>query len=176
MTFLLYQAQSHFGFKSIILKRHLQEVEALEFIVYETLLKVGSDYIWLWIAIEFENRQILAVSISKERNMFVVERLISDVSRDYRKHPVSTDVRTWYPQACQFLNLGHHLHSALEKSLIERTIQYIKDRTECFDDYFPCRIKNCKLNYVRNWLRFFVDYHNKEIKTCQMNSAPIIDR
>ena len=45
-----------------------------EYIVDETLIKVGSELIWFWIAIEPENRQILAVSISKERNMFVAER------------------------------------------------------------------------------------------------------
>jgi len=39
----------------------------------------------------------------------------------------------------------------------------IKDRNECFDEYFPCRIKNCSLKLVWNWLRFFVDYHNKDI-------------
>ena len=54
--------------------------------------------------------------------------------------------------------------SPLEKRLIELTMQYIKDRTEGFDDYFPSRIKNCKLNHVKIWLRFFVDYHNNELK------------
>ena len=43
-----------------------------EYIVDETKLKVGSEYIWLWIAIEPENKQILALYVSKERNMFVV--------------------------------------------------------------------------------------------------------
>lgn len=39
----------------------------LEFIVDETLFKVGPDYVWLWVAmIESTNRQILALSISKE--------------------------------------------------------------------------------------------------------------
>jgi hypothetical protein len=38
----------------------------------------------------------------------------------------------------------------MKKRSIERTMQYIKDRTECFDDYFPCRKKNCKLKYVLN--------------------------
>lgn len=47
---------------------------------------------------------------------------------------------------------------------VERTIQYIKDRTECFDDYFPCRKKNCKLKHVINWLNMFVGYHNSELK------------
>ncbi len=45
------------------------------------------------------------------------------------------------------------------------TIQYLKDRTECFDDYFPCRKDNCKLNHVINWLRLFVDVHNEAIKS-----------
>ncbi|MGZ5509108.1 MAG: hypothetical protein ACXWFC_01355 [Nitrososphaeraceae archaeon] len=34
--------------------------------------------------------------------------------------------------------LKNRLHSPLEKSLIERMMQYFKDRTECFDDYYPC--------------------------------------
>ena len=55
------------------------------------------------------------------------------------------------------------LHSHLEKSLIERVIQYFKDRTECFDDYLPCRKKNCKLKHVQNWLNLFVGYHNSEL-------------
>jgi putative transposase len=134
-----------------------------EYVVDETMLKVGSEYIWIWIAIEPENKQILALTISKERNMFVAERFLSDIVRDYGKHPVSTDGGTWYPMACRFLGLEHHIHSPMEKSLIERTMQYIKDRTECFDDYFPCRMKNCKMKHIRNWLNLFTDYHNKEI-------------
>jgi putative transposase len=44
-----------------------------------------------------------------------------------------------HSQACNFLDIEHHLHSSYGKSIIERTIQYVKDRTECFDDYyFPC--------------------------------------
>jgi hypothetical protein len=72
-----------------------------------------------------------------------------------------------YPQACNFLKITHHhLHSAYEKSIIiERTIQYIKDRTEMFVDdyYFPCRKDNCKLMHVTNWLKLFVDMY-KQIK------------
>ncbi len=135
----------------------------LEYLVDETLIKVGSEYIWLWVAIEPENREILALSISKERNMLIAERFIAGLVRIHGKHPVSTDGGTWYPQACRFLKLDHHFHSPLEKSLIERTMQYIKDRTESFDDYFPCRMKNCKLKHVRNWLNLFVDHHNKEL-------------
>ena len=104
------------------------------------------------------------MSISKERNMFVAERFISRLIKIHGKHNISTDRGTRYPQACAFLKLKHYNHSSLEKSIIEITMQYIKDRTECFDDYFPCRLKNCKLMHVRNWLNLFVDYHNSELK------------
>ena len=48
-----------------------------EYIVDETFLKVGSGYVWLWVAIDLENRNIPTLSISKKRNMLVVERFIS---------------------------------------------------------------------------------------------------
>jgi hypothetical protein len=35
------------------------------------------------------------------------------------------------------------------KNLIERFIQTIKDRIECFDDYFPCLKEECDYNYIR---------------------------
>ena len=98
--------------------------------------------------------------------MLIAERFISDLAKVHGKHPVSTDGGTWYPQACRYLKLRHHhIHSSREKSLIERTIQYVKDRTECFDDYFPCRLRNCKLEHVKNWMNLFIDYHNKKLKT-----------
>ena len=86
--------------------------EVDEFVIDETVIKVGSKVIWLWVAIEPKDKQILALSISKER-----------------------------------------------------TMQYIKDTTESFDDNFPCILKNCKLKHVMNWLRLFADRHNSELKT-----------
>ena len=128
-------------------------------------LKLGQNIFGSWVVtIDLENNQILLLSILKERNMFVVERFISKVVKAYGSNSVSTGGGIWYPpQACRFLKLQHHLHSYFEKSLVERTIQYIKDRTESFDDYFPCRLDKCKLKHVKNWLNLFVDYHNKEL-------------
>jgi len=86
--------------------------------------------IWLWVGIESETKNIVAINISKERNMFVAERFLDGLTKEYGRHPVSTDGGTWYPQACKFLKLQHHLHSSFEKRLVERTIQYMKDRTD----------------------------------------------
>jgi putative transposase len=80
------------------------------------------------VAIEPENRNILTLSISKERNILIAERFISDLAKVHGKHPVSTDGGTWYPQARRFLNLNiifiHHMRKALFKgqySSISRT-------------------------------------------------------
>ncbi len=161
--------RNHISIWNWIQKYHPQKLsyrrrKISEYVVDETLIKVGSQYIWIWIAIEPENREILALNISKERNMLIAEQFIADLVKIHGRHPVSTDGGTWYPQGCRFLKLDHHIHYSIEKSLIERTIQYIKDRTECFDDYFPCKLKNCKLKHVRNWLQLFVDHHNSELK------------
>ena len=36
----------------------------------ETVIKVGSEYIWIWVAIiELESKEILGISVSKERKI-----------------------------------------------------------------------------------------------------------
>ena len=95
-----------------------------EFIVDETAIKAGSELIWLWVVVEPNDKEILYFHISKERNMFVAERFVYHVVNKYGLHQVSSDGSTWYPQACKFLNLLHHLHSSFEKSIIERTTVY----------------------------------------------------
>jgi putative transposase len=131
-----------------------------QFIIDETLIRVGREVVWLWIAIEPKSKSILNMRISLERSILVAEQFLQELIKKYGKNPVSTDGGTWYSQACRFLKLLHHTHSYYERSIIERTIQYIKDRTECFDDYFPCQKDNYTLEHVRNWFNLFVDVHN----------------
>ena len=61
--------------------------------------------------------------------------------------------------------LKHYLHSPLEKSLIERVIQYFKDRVESFDDYYPCNSKrrDCYNGHVYNWIELFVSTYNNPL-------------
>jgi hypothetical protein len=120
---------SGIGFNDTSLREYLNlEGRGIsEFIIDdETLIKAGSDYVWLWVAaIDPRNKMILGNRISiEEGSMLVAEQFIQSLIRKYGKHNISTDGgRTWYPQACRFLNVEHHVHSPLEKSFIERTIQ-----------------------------------------------------
>ncbi|HXG06419.1 MAG TPA: hypothetical protein VNI77_03735 [Nitrososphaera sp.] len=74
-----------------------------------------------------------------------------------------TDGARWYNNEASswWLRLRHHVYGTelkkKKKNLMEWFIQNIKDRTECFDDYFPCRKKvGCDRQHVWNWLKLFL--------------------
>jgi putative transposase len=151
------------GYRNTDQRKYLRQKPRFQIIIDETLIKVSSELIWLWVAIEPIHRQILHIDISFERTMLIAERFIASLINTYGTHSISTDGGTWYPQTCQFLKLDHHIHSFYEKSIIERTIQYIKDGIECFDNYFPCRKKKCKSKHLKQWRYLFIDQYNREI-------------
>src|SRR5947209_8667470 len=60
-----------------------------EFIIDETLIKIGSELILIWVAIELESKEILGIRISKERNMLLAEQFISSLVKIHGQHPSS---------------------------------------------------------------------------------------
>ncbi len=56
--------------------------------------------------------------------MLVAEQFLKGLVKKYGKHNVSSDGETWYPQACEFLEVKHHLHSAYEKNIIEQQYNF----------------------------------------------------
>ena len=131
------------------------------FLVDETYVQVGSFEAWVWIAVEPVNRYILGVYLSRHQNILVAQIFLKSLVEKYGKHVVYTDGGVWYPEACRALGLEHRFHSSYEKSLVERANQYLKDRIEEFDDYYPCMRKNerCDLSHVNHWLNLFIDMH-----------------
>ena len=83
----------------------------------------------------------------------------------YGNHTAYTDGGTWYPEASNVIGLKYYLHSSFRKSLIERVNPYFQDRTEGFDDYYPCIRNECKLFHVYNWIQFFVSMYNSVTTT-----------
>ena len=132
------------------------------FIIDETVIQIGNQHFWLWLCIEPIHRSVLGIYISKERNMLITEKFIRSLVEKYGRHTVYTDGGTWYDEACNVIGIKHYLHSPLEKSFIERVMQYFKDRTECFDDYYPCNSKrrDCDNSHVYNWIELFVSMYN----------------
>ena len=143
---------------------HRKRVSA--FLIDETMLQIGNEEAWLWVAVEPIHKQILGVYISRHRNMIVAESFLRSLIKIYGKHIVYSDGGTWYPEACISLGLEQRLHSPYEKSIVERTMEYLKDRTEVFDDYYPCRKAGlCDLLHIHKWLTLFVFMHNSIVKS-----------
>ena len=68
-----------------------------EFIVDdETQIKIGKDYFWIWVALESDNKTIVGIHLSLERNMLVAEQFLQNIIKKYGRHPVSSDGGTWY--------------------------------------------------------------------------------
>jgi putative transposase len=146
---------------------YIQKEKSFSIVIDETVIQIGNQHFWVWICIEPVHKSVLGIYISEERNMFVAENFIRSLVSKYGRHIVYTDGGTWYPQACNFLHLKHRLHSLLEKSLIERVMQYFKDRTESFDDYYPCnnnKKRNYSLQHVYNWIKLFIYLYNAKIR------------
>jgi putative transposase len=134
--------------------RHLVK----EIFVDETLLKINGQHYWLWLAYEPNIKSCLMLHIYKERTIFVCYQFFKHLRSKYGRKPVYTDGAHWYDAACKWLRLKHIVYeTAMMKNLMERFIQQIKDRTECFDDHFPCRMKDdCTREHVWNWLKMFI--------------------
>jgi putative transposase len=59
--------------------------------------------------------------------MLVAESFLRSL-KVYGKRTVYSDGEPWYPEAGSYLDLKHLLHTSFVKSIIERTIEYFKDR------------------------------------------------
>ena len=141
------------------------------FIVDETQIQIGSTQAWLWVATEPINRMLIGVYLSRHRNTLIAEAFLRSLVELYGKHTVYSDGGTWYPEACSSLGLKHRLHTSFVKSIVERAMEYVKDRTECFDDYYPCRKKlDCDLNHVYQWFVLFIFLHNLKSYPSSINN------
>lgn len=111
--------------KEIGVPKRLYHCKRSAFLIDETMLQIGPEEAWLWVAVEPIRKQILGVYISRHRNMIVVESILRPLINIYGKHIVYSDGETWYPEGCVSLGLEHRLHSPYEKSIVERTIEYL---------------------------------------------------
>ena len=59
------------------------------------------------------------------------------------------------------------------EELMERMNQYLKDRTECFDDLLPASKKGCDMKHVHNWISLSRFYHNYVIVNEDLGRASL---
>ncbi|MEM1976141.1 MAG: DDE-type integrase/transposase/recombinase, partial [Candidatus Caldarchaeum sp.] len=119
-----------------------------------TAVMVKGLMAWVWVAYEPYSRRTLGFWLSWSRNSLQAETFLRTLVEAYGRHPVYTDGAPWYGEACARLGLEHRRYRFGEWlfQAVERAVQTLKDRTESFDDHFPCRKKPCILEHVWKWL------------------------
>ncbi len=77
------------------------------------------------------------VHLSKERTIVCYQflRQLRDKYGCSSKAIYIDGARRWYNNACKWLRLKHKVYDTGLKNLMERFVQQIKDRIECFDDH-----------------------------------------
>jgi putative transposase len=147
----------------VIDRRRREKKRIRRVMIDETMITVKGEVYWLWIAYEPYIKKYLLMNISKDRSMLVCYNFIKKLKKLYgSKYTIYTDGAHYYNQACRWLRIRHYVYNQEDKNTTERAIQYIKDRTECFDDYFPCK-DNCSKEHIKNWFRMFMMYLNVKI-------------
>jgi transposase-like protein len=98
------------------------------------------------------------------------------------KITILTDGAPYYKASCRILNLRHGLYSLEVRNLMERIIQYVKDRTKLFDNYIPCIKDECDEEYAKMLLKSIMimmneTWINRRVKAKEFieNTIPIIE-
>ena len=80
------------GFRDSIQDVFTVVKEYLLFLIDETMVQIGPDQAWLWVAVEPIHRQILGVYISRHRNnMIVAESFLRSLIKNYGKQVVYSE-------------------------------------------------------------------------------------
>ena len=78
--------------------------------------------------------------------------------------------------ACRWAGVEHVVYGRPLRNLMERVVQYVKDRTEAFDDPFPVgerRLESGRaFEHVLNWLSAFMFMHDFVLENGGLAQAP----
>jgi putative transposase len=119
-------------------------------LIDDTRVEVGGREVVLFVAFEPILRRIAYMRFFEAANIFTALTFIKKIKAIYRSRmKVLTDGAQYYRKACKFLNLDHDVYGLKARNLMERVIQYVKDRTRDFDDYIPCRRERCDKRHAQ---------------------------
>jgi putative transposase len=151
--------------------------EVRRIFIDETMVDLGGTPAWIWIAFEPDLRAILDFHVSWRGNSIDAYLFIRRLVRRYGGVPIHTDGAGWCADACGWAGAEHIVYDRPLRNLMERMIQYLKDRTEAFDDLFPARKSGLAsgraFERLRNWLSAFTFMHNFVFEDGDLGRPPL---
>jgi len=117
--------------------------------------------------------QALGFYMSRTRNILVAHMFLRLLVKRYGRKPLYMDEASWYPLAARWTGLRHYVYGEDLKNVMERFIETVKDRLECFDDYFPCLKEPCNCRYVHNWFSVYALIYNQVRVHMTLDAPPL---
>ena len=132
------------------------------------------------VAFEQDPRIMPGFHVSRRGNSIDAYLFIRRLAHKYGRVPIYTDGAGWYSDACRWAGVEHVVYGHPLKNLMERMVQYVKDRTEAFDDLFPVggRRLSSRRAFERmlNWLSAFMFMHNFIFENRNLKRPPLVWR
>jgi len=148
--------------------------------VDETMVNAGGTSALIWIAFEPDLRAMLDFHVSWRGNSIDAYLFIRRLVHKYGRVPIYTDGAGWYADACRWAGVEHVVYGRPLRNLMERMVQYVKDRTEAFDDLFPARKSRLSsrraFEHMLNWLSAFMFMHNFMFDNRNLKRPPLVWR
>jgi transposase-like protein len=152
-------------------------------LVDDTRIKIGSRERVLYIAFKPYLRRIVCMMTFDVANILTSIIFIKRVKAICGSNIIIlTDGAPYYRASCRILNLRHGVYSLEVRNLMERIIEYVKDRTRLFDNYIPCIKDECDGEHAEMLLKSIMimlneTWINRRVKAKEFieNTIPIIE-
>jgi len=138
-------------------------------VVDETKIRTRKGWIYVFAALDPENREMVNFLITGERGLLDTLGFLSRCLRFCDGKPtLITDGGPWYRWPARRLGLKHEVVCGGVRSYVERWFETLKDRLRAFDCYFPTR----EFTSVRNFIIVFCFWYNSCRKHMSLDGPP----
>ena len=137
--------------------------------VDETVIKINGEKRYLWVAIDVESREVLAVWITSTRNWWIARDFLLVVLKSCEGRPVFlVDGGPWYESAFKSLGLDFVHVTFGPRNSVERWFRTVKERTRRFWNNF--RSKDWRR--VHRFVFLFAFWYNFARRHSRFNAPP----
>jgi len=146
-------------------------------LVDDTRIRIGSREKVLYIAFEPYLRRIVYMMAFNSANILTSLIFIKRIKAIYgSKITILTDGAPYYKASCKILNLRHGVYSSETRNLMERIVQYVKDRTKLFDNYIPCIKDKCNEEHAKTLLKSIIIMLNETWINSKVKAREFIEK
>lgn len=131
----------------------------------ETEIKIRGKWVYLWTAVDFATKEVLATMITWQRNMLFAKAFALQMLKACTNKPfVAVDGATWYPCALTKLGLKWKRVKGGVRNCVEQWYAVFKRRTKVFNNCFPCRKAGREFLVAGRFVDAFVGLYNLQLK------------